>query len=112
MIGSLAIEPRDQRARDIGGAAALAQPEERPRALAEALDQAGLGQQPQMARQARLRLAQNFGEVGDRQLGLGEQRQDAQARGFACGLERCGQRGGAQLLIRHCTLSRRHPCLS
>ena len=41
-----------------------------------------------MARDARLRLAQDLGEVGDRQLGLGEQRQDAQPRVFARGLER------------------------
>ena len=72
------IEPRDHRARDVGGAAALAQTEERPRAFAEALDQAGLGEEAQMARQARLRLAQDLGEVGDRQLGLGDQRQNAQ----------------------------------
>ena len=41
-----------------------------------------------MARDARLRLAQDVGEVGDRQLGLGQQRQDAQARRLAGGLER------------------------
>ena len=38
------IEPVEQRARHLGAAAALGQPEERPGALAEALDQAGLGQ--------------------------------------------------------------------
>ena len=91
MIGIVGIEPRDHGARDVGRAAALAQAEERPRAFAEALDQAGLGQEPQMARQARLRLAQNLGEVGDRQLGLGDQRQDAQARRFARRLEHGGQ---------------------
>ena len=87
------IEPRDQRARDVGRAAALAEAEERPGAFAEALDQAGLGQEPQMARNARLRLAQDFGEVGDGQLGLGEQRQDAQPRRFARGLERAVSAG-------------------
>ena len=56
------------------------QAEERPGALAEALDQAGLDQQLEMARDARLRLAQDVGEVGDGQLGLGQQRQDAQPR--------------------------------
>ena len=86
------IEPRDQRARDIGDAAALAQAEEGPRSFAEALDQAGLGQQPQMAGQPRLRLAQDFGEVGDGQFGLGDEHQDAQPRGFAGGLE--GRREG------------------
>ena len=66
-------------------------------AFAEALDQAGLGQQPQVARQPRLRLAQDFGEVGDGQFGLGQQRQDAQPRGFAGGLERRGERRQRQL---------------
>ena len=61
----------------------LGQPEEGPGALAEALDQPGFGQQLEMARDARLRLAQDVGEVGDGQLGLGEQRQDAQPRVLA-----------------------------
>ena len=81
------IEPLDQLAGELGAAAALAQAEERPGAFAEALDQAGLGQQLQMARDARLRLAQDVGEVGDGQLGLAEQRQDAQPRALAGGLE-------------------------
>ena len=72
-------------------AAALAEPEEGPRAFAEALDQPGLGQKPQMAGQPRLRLAQDFGEIGDGQLGLGQQRQNAQPGRFAGGLERCGE---------------------
>ena len=42
----------------------------------------------QMARDARLRLAQDVGEVGDGQLGLGQQRQHAQARLLAGRLER------------------------
>jgi len=50
------IEARDHGAGDVGRAAALAQPEERPRAFAEALHQAGLGKEPQMARQPRLGL--------------------------------------------------------
>ena len=66
----------------------LGQAEERPGALAEALDQPGLGQQLEMARDARLRLAQDLGEIGDGQFGLGQQRQDAQARLLAGGLER------------------------
>ena len=90
------IEPRDHRARDIGGAAALAQTEERPRAFAEALDQAGLGEKAQMARQAGLRLAQDLGEVGNRQLGLGDQRQDAQARGFPAALSMVVRAGKAR----------------
>ena len=81
------IEPRDQRARQLGAAAVLGEPEERPGALAEALDQPGLDQQLEMARDARLRLAQDVGEVGDGQFGLGQQRQDAQARFLAGRLE-------------------------
>ena len=57
-------------ARQVGGAAALAQAEERPRAFAEALDQPGLGEELQMPRDARLRLAQDVGEVRDGELGL------------------------------------------
>ncbi len=68
-----------------------AEPEERPGAFAKALDQAGFGQQLEMARDARLRLAQNLGEVGDRQFGFGQQREDAQPRRLAGGLE-----GGVQ----------------
>ena len=66
----------------------LAQPEEGPRAFAEALDQPGFRQQPQMPRDARLRLAQDGGEIGDGQLRLRQQREDAQPRGLAGGLER------------------------
>ena len=80
------IEPGDQRARDVGGAAALAEAEKRPRPLAEALDQPGFGQQPQMARDARLRLPQDRGQVGDGQFGLGDQHEQAQARLLARGL--------------------------
>ena len=81
------IEPLQQRARHRGAAAMLGQAEEGPGALAEALHQPGLGQKPQMARDARLRLAQDVGEVGDGQLGLGQQRQHAQARLLARRLE-------------------------
>ena len=79
-IGSAGSSRADQRAREVGAAAVLGEAEEGPGALAEALDQPGLGQQLEVARDARLRLAQDLGEVGDRQFGLGQQRQDAQAR--------------------------------
>ena len=82
------IEPVEQRARNLRAAAMLGQAEEGPGAFAEALDQPGLGQQPQMARNARLRLAQDVGEVGDGQLGFGQQRQHAQARLLAGRLQR------------------------
>ena len=74
----LALEPADQRVGQAG--AGLGQPEERPGTLAVALDQPRLDQQLEMARDPRLRLAQDVGEVGDRKLALDQQRQDAQAR--------------------------------
>ena len=40
-----------------------------------------------MTRDARLRLAQDLGEIGDGQFGFGEQRQDAQARALARGAQ-------------------------
>ena len=95
--GVVGIEPRDQFARQRRAAAALAQPEERPGAFAEALDQPGLGQEPQMPGDARLRLAQNVGEVGDGQFGLGQQRDDAQPRLLAGGLEGAVEGGEGEL---------------
>ncbi len=83
----------------------LAEPEKGPGAFAEALDQPRLGQEPQMARQPRLRLAQDFGEVGDRQFGLGEQRQNAQPGRFAGGFERRGQPGKGQVFNIHRAIS-------
>ena len=56
----LGIELRDQRARELGAAAAFGQAEERPGALAEALDQARFDQQLEVARDARLRLPQDL----------------------------------------------------
>ena len=65
------VEPGNEIAGELGGPAPLAQAEEGPRPFAEPVDQPGLGQEPQMPRDARLRLAQDVGEVRDRQLGLG-----------------------------------------
>src|SRR5439155_26718809 len=81
------IEPRGQRLRDVGNAAALTQTIEGPASFTEAVDETCLGQQLEMARDARLRLAQDLGEVGDRKVGFGEQRENAQARAFARGPE-------------------------
>ena len=91
------VEPADELARERGAAATLGQAEEGPGALAEALDQAGLGQEPEMARNPRLRLAQDVGEIGDRQLRLAQQCQDAQPRAFARGLERGMERRKRQV---------------
>ncbi len=76
-----------------------------------ALDEARLRQQLQMARDARLRLAENGDEFGDRQLGFGEQGEKAQARRLAGsgqrvehGVEGCVLRHGSLLQTRHLRL--------
>ena len=74
--GIVRIEPGDQGACDIGGAAGLAQAKKGPRSFAVALDQTRFGQQAQMARQAGLRLPQNGSQIGDRQLGFADQHQE------------------------------------
>src|SRR5688572_32672403 len=50
-----------------------------------------------MPRDPRLRLPQDVGEIGDRQLSLGQQRDDTQARLFAGGFERTVEIGERQL---------------
>ena len=87
------IELGDHGARDVGRAAALAQPEERPRPFTKSLDQSGLGEKAKMPRQPRLRLPQDFGELGNGQFGLSQQRQDAQPCRFTRGLEHRGEVG-------------------
>ena len=96
----LGVEPGDQGARDVD-AALFAEAVEGPGALAEALDQPRLGQEPQMPGQPGLRLAQDFGEVRHGQFGLGEERQDAQPGGFARGLQRRRQSRKGQLFLIH-----------
>jgi hypothetical protein len=83
----LRIEPCHQRAGNLRAAASFSQPEERPGAFAETLHQPGFNQQPEMPRNARLRLPQDVGEVGDGQFGLRHQRQHAQPRRLARRLE-------------------------
>ena len=50
-----------------------------------------------MARDARLRLAQNLGKVGNREFGLGQQRENAQPGTLARGLEGGVQGGESQI---------------
>ncbi len=57
-----------------------------------ALDQTRFRQKPQVTRDARLRLGEDGGQILDRQLGLAEERQDAQARCLARGLQSRDQR--------------------
>ncbi len=62
-----------------------------------AIHQTRLDQQPQMAGDARLGLAQNGHELGDSQLRVGEKRQQPQAGDLPSRLQRvqsCGERGG------------------
>ncbi len=73
-----AVEAGEERGDEVGRA--LDEAEERPGALAVALDEARLDHQLEVARDPRLRLAEDVGEVGDRQLALAEKGQDAQAR--------------------------------
>ena len=76
----VAVERRDDAARDIGLRRRLREAVERPGALAMAGDHAALDHHLEMARDARLRLAEDFGEVGDGQFAARQERQDAQAR--------------------------------
>ena len=87
------VEAVEQRAEKGGRRAAVAQAEEGPGALAMALDQAGFGEQLEVARDARLRLAEDVGEIGDRELALREQREDLKPRFL-----RRGPKGGESLV--------------
>ena len=71
--------------------AALGGQKEDPGALAMALDEAAFEQQLKMARDTRLRLAEDGDEFADRQFRLGEQGEQAQPRRFAGRGERVQQ---------------------
>jgi hypothetical protein len=86
------IEAGQEPARHLCGRRAVRQAEERPASLTEALNQTGLGQKLEVTRDARLRLAQDFGQVGYGELGLGQQGKHAEPRGLAGRLE-----GGVEL---------------
>ena len=73
-----ADQPCDEIARRLG----VGQPEKGPGALLVAADQPGLEQQLEMARDARLRLVEDVGQVGNGEIAARKQRQDAQAAGF------------------------------
>ena len=99
-------EPRQQHAHDLGAGALLGDTEEGPGAFTEALDQAGFAQELQVARDARLRLAQNLGKVGNGEFGLSQQRQNAQPGAFPGGLQGGIQSGESQIgPLRHYTLT-------
>jgi len=78
------------------------QPVEHPASLAEAVDQPRLGQQLQMAADARLALAENLGQILDVEVAALKQRQQAQPGRVAAGAQACEQRLKPQLsLFRH-----------
>ena len=83
----VAGQPADDVAAELRRRRALRGQKERPGALAMAIDEAGLDEQLQMTRDARLRLAEDHDQLAYRQLGLDEQREKAQARAFAGGGE-------------------------
>ena len=76
----VAVEPLDQPAAELGGSLAVGEPVIRPRSLGIAGDEPGVGQQFQVARDAGLALAKDFGQILDRVLALGEERQKPQPR--------------------------------
>ena len=76
VVGQQAAE----RAGEPGALAALGAAVEHPAALAEAVEQAGLGQDLQVAGDARLALAQDLDELADGPLALRADREQAQAR--------------------------------
>ena len=84
------VDAADERARE--RAALVGQAVERPGALALALGEARFDQQLEMARDARLRLAENGDQFAHRQFGFAEQPDQAQARHFARRLKARQQR--------------------
>jgi len=70
----------------------LAEAEKGPGSFPKSLDQPGFGQEPQMPGNARLRLAQDVGEIGHRQFRFGQKRQNAQPSAFGDGPERAVER--------------------
>jgi hypothetical protein len=95
-------EPRQERAHHLSARALLGNAEESPGAFPRPLDQTGFAKKLQVARDARLRLAQNLGKVGHGQFGLCQQRQDAQPGAFPGGFQGGIQGGEGQVgRLRH-----------
>ncbi len=95
------IELRCQRAGKFGLVAVIGQAKERPRPFAKPHHQPRFRQQPQMARYARLGLAQDFGELRDRHLGLGQEREQAQPRLLTGCLEHGGKFVESEAILSH-----------
>jgi hypothetical protein len=81
-------KPSNQFAREVAVAAG-GEREPDIGAFADPVEQAAIAQQLQMARQPRLGLAEDFGELHDTERAPPRQRQQTQARGFGCRSEAC-----------------------
>ncbi len=86
-----AIEPADQPLRERCPIALLGQAIIGPGPFGIALDQPGIGQKLEMPRDARLALLEDFGEVLDRVVALGQQGKQPQAGVFTRGLQHAHQ---------------------
>ena len=82
------IERFEHALSDFGCLTPLAQAEENGRPLLKAHDETGIGEEFQMAREARLALREDLRQILDVVFAAGKQGQDAQPRDFAGRLER------------------------
>ena len=83
----LGARQRRQRGAQLRARTAVDGAIEHPASFLETLQKARLAKKAQMARNARLALAENVRELADRQLGLAQQQKQPQARGVARGLQ-------------------------
>ena len=107
MTVSRRIEPRDQRARQLAQPARARRAGRTPSEPSRKRSTSPASASSLRWREiARLRLAQDVGEVGDRELGLGEQRQHAQPGLLARRLEGAVEVGKSQMGRRRTALGR------
>jgi len=86
------VRPRFDEVQKRQRALCIGERKEHPAAFLAPVDDAGIGEDPDMARDARLALVEQLGELSDRQLHSGEQRDDPQTRRVGHGLEQLGER--------------------
>src|SRR5690606_37296111 len=86
-VRTVRLEPADQPARQVAPCPVRRQPVIGPGALCVAGNEASVGEELEVARDARLALAENLGEILDRMLALAQKRQQAQPGAFP----RCAQ---------------------
>jgi hypothetical protein len=89
-----AVELREEALNEAGRGLAPCQGVVHPLTMPQALDQTGLAEDLQMARDPGLTLAHDLREVGDAEIARGAQRQEAQP----CGLTR-GSQAAHQLIV-------------